>query len=193
MATKSRAIIVNQSQGISQGDVFKNVKYNYIDVDDGDTIQVVEMEFPLAIVLSQDCDVIAMSKLIENKVGNSTKFMPSILMCPVYYEDEIKTSNHISDVVQDLQITITDEKMYHSDDKKTAEKDWHYRFHSLEIECDQKSVLKKCVVDFKHYFCVPISYLLKNRGNRLCKLNGIYSEQITLKFANFLSRVPMPE
>lgn len=193
MSTKSRAKRVSSQEIVSQGDVFKNVKYNYIDIEDDDDIQIVEMEFPLAIVLSQDCDVISMSKLIQNRSGAASKFMPSILMCPIYYEDEIRTSNHIADVINEFQISIDDGRMYHKEDRVTAEKDWHYRFHSLEIECGNKSVAKKCVIDFKHYFCVPISYLLKNRNNRLCKLDSIYSEQIVLKFANFLSRVPMPE
>ena len=107
--------------------------------------------------------------------------------------DEIKKSNHISEIIKEMEFNITDFNLLYKDDLKISSKDWHYRYHNFTMKCDGKIIFENCVIDFKHYFCVPISYLLKNRNNRHYKLEDVYSEQITLKFSNFLSRVPMPD
>lgn len=60
MATKSKAFRSRSTDQICQGDIFKNVKYSYIDSEDGESVNIVEYEFPLALIISQACDVIAM-------------------------------------------------------------------------------------------------------------------------------------
>ena len=63
MATISKAVYSKLEDPICQGDIFQNVKYNYIDTEDEQSISVVEFEFPYAIVISQACDVIAMDDI----------------------------------------------------------------------------------------------------------------------------------
>lgn len=192
MATISKAIKSQLADPICQGDVFRNVKYSYIDSEDDEGVNIVEFEFPMAIIISQACDVIAMDKIIVDKSGKPTKFMPSILMCPIYDKSALKAGEHIKDAFGQLSLKVIEDNVMHKDDINTAQKDWHYRFHSLSIAFGEEMVLKDAVIDFKHYFTVPISYLSAHRNDRSLRLDDLFAEQITLKFSTFLARVAMP-
>ena len=54
-------------------------------------------------------------------------------------------------------------------------------------------VLENAILDFKHYFSLPMSYLLQHKEDRILHLDDIFAEQITLKFATYLSRVAIPD
>lgn len=192
MATISKAIKSQLADPICQGDVFRNVKYSYIDSEDDEGVNIVEFEFPMAIIISQACDVIAMDKIIVDKAGKPTKFMPSILMCPIYDEAALKSGEYIKDAFGQLSLKVIEERVMYKDDISTAQKDWHYRFHSLSIASGEEMVLKDAVIDFKHYFTVPISYLSAHKNDRLLRLDDLFAEQITLKFSTYLARVAMP-
>ncbi|MBR4531210.1 hypothetical protein IKO70_02215 [bacterium] len=196
MATISKAQKVDVKSNICQGDVFQNVQYAYLDSEDDASIQVVEFVFPMAVIVSQACDVISMSDMISKQEGKSTKFMPAILMCPIYDMDDVKKANHLTAAFEELGINRLDNKddtLLTKEDSKVAGKDWHYRFHNIEVEINNEKVVERAVIDFKHYFAVPASYLIKNRENRLFHLENLFAEQITLKFATYLSRVAIPD
>lgn len=144
------------------------------------------------LMISQACDVIAMEDIVNNKSGKPAKFMPSILMCPIYDKSASKSGDHIKEAFSLLSLNIVEEPIYFKDDLKTADKDWHYRFHSLTIETGAEKVLENAIVDFKHYFTVPISYLISHKKDRLLHLDDLFAEQITLKFSTYLARVAIP-
>lgn len=192
MATKSKAFKSKLTDQICQGDIFENVKYNYIVSEDDEGVNIVEYEFPLAIIISQACDVIAMEELVQNGIGKPSKFMPSILMCPIYEQSAAKSGEHISDAFSQLSLNIIKENTFFKDDIKIAEKDWHYRIHSLTVEVDQNKVLENAVIDFKHYFTVPMTYLIEHKKKRILHLEDLFAEQITLKFSTYLARVAIP-
>ena len=192
MSTDSKAIVPDAKEPICQGDVYKNVRFNYIDSDDGESINVLEYEFPYAIIISQACDVIGMEKLLVEKNGKATKFMPSILLCPIYDKAMAKKGEHIKDILTELSIHIDEEGTYQTDDYKVALRDWHYRFHALTISIGKNPVFQDAIVDFKHYFTLPMRYLVEHKSDRILHLDDLYAEQITLKFATYLSRVAIP-
>ena len=192
MSTTSKAFKSQLTDQICQGDIFQNVRYNYIDSEDDEGVNVIEFEFPMAIIISQACDVIAMEDIVNNKSGKPAKFMPSILMCPIYDKSASKYGDHIKEDFSLLSLNIVEEPIYFKDDLKTADKDWHYRFHSLTIETGAEKVLENAIVDFKHYFTVPISYLISHKKDRLLHLDDLFAEQITLKFSTYLARVAIP-
>ena len=192
MSTTSKAFKSQLTDKICQGDIFQNVRYNYIDSEDDEGVNIIEFEFPMAIIISQACDVIAMEDVVNNKSGKPAKFMPSILMCPIYDKSASKSGDHIKEAFSLLSLNIVEETIYFKDDLKTADKDWHYRFHSLTIETGAEKVLENAIVDFKHYFTVPISYLISHKKDRLLHLDNLFAEQITLKFSTYLARVAIP-
>ena len=183
MSTISKAKRVDSKVNICQGDVFKDVRYVYIDSEDDSNVTIIEFTFPMAIIISQACDVTSMGDIVLERGGKSTKFMPSILMCPIYDIGIAKKTQHLEEAFRELEIKKLDGKddfLLYKDDIKIAGKDWHYRFHDLTIEIGKKRVLEKAVVDFKHYFTIPASYLMKHRDQRIFHLEDLFAEQITL-------------
>lgn len=195
MATTSVAKVITENENICQGDVFKNVRYNYINGEDKDNVEIIEYTFPYAIIISQGCDVLSMGEIAISHEGKMTKFMPSILMCPIYHADYVSKAEHMDEVFSNLGLQDDENDnrvMYTKKDKEVMQKDWHYRFHMLRVVIGKDVVMDNTLLDFKHYFTVPASYLVKNRKNRIFHLEDIYAEQITLKFSTFLARVAMP-
>ena len=193
MSTISKAVECTLDDVVCQGDIYKDVHFNYIESEDDEGVNIIEYVFPYAIVVSQGCDVISMSKMECSKEGKATKFMPAILMCPIYDEQMARNTDHLDDAFEELRIKKIPENLYTSNEKKIVDKDWHYRFHALTIKYNQNNALEKSIIDFKQYFTVPISYLVRHREDRLFRLDDLYAEQITLKFSNYLSRVAMPD
>lgn len=195
MATVSKAQIITVDTNICQGDVFRDVRYIYIDSEDNDGVEVVEFKFPMAIIISQACDVNSMGEMISDQSGRATKFMPSILMCPIYDVNVAKKTNHLNEAFTELEITKLDSQkdvLFNSGEFNLARNDWHYRYHALTVEIAGNNALENAMIDFKHYFTVPASYLMKIRKNRLFHLEDLFAEQITLKFSTYLSRVAIP-
>lgn len=196
MATTSIAIRPNIDSHICQGDVFIDVRYNYLDTEDNESADVVEYTFPMAIVISQACDVDSISKMLMDTSGKVNKFMPSILMCPIYDKEEAKSLSHLDSAFEELsirKIRAKDEQLFNAKEYNVVEQDWHYRFHALSV-ADKKGnvILDNAVIDFKHYFTVPPKYLFNNRKQRIFHIDSLFAEQITLKFATYLSRVAIP-
>lgn len=180
---------------IYQGDIFRDLKYNYISSEDNDYTYIKEYGFPYSIIISQSCDVTAMAQLQETKQGKLTKFVPSILLCPIYNKELLSTGEHIEDVFTAMEILNSSElgeKIMQKDDCKVTERDFHYRFHNLTLKKGDNTLMDNLVIDFKHYYTLPMECLLTQKENRIFHLDSIYAEQITLKFATYLSRVAIP-
>lgn len=192
MSTISIAEKVKEEEKICQGDIFQNVKYTFISDETDDNVEVTEMVFPYAIIISQACDVISMEEMILKGEGKPTKFMPAILMCPIYDSSSAKTGNHIVEAFSELEIKYIQDNVFSKDDQKVANKDWHYRFHPFTVQIGEEKYFEDTIIDYKHYFTVPMSYLVNNKKNRIMHLGDLYAEQITLKFATYLTRVAIP-
>lgn len=194
MAQITLAEKVDIDEALCQGDIFKNIKYSYIDSEDEEGIDIIELEFPLSIIVSQACDVSFMSKLQKTGEESAKKYMPSILMCPIYEETSIRSANHLTEIEKEGIAKFSKDKgpFYASKERNVAEEGLHYRFHQLKIHLDDKEVIPSGIVDFKHCFTVPAKYLLDNIDRRVFKLQDLFAEQITLKFATYLSRVAIP-
>jgi hypothetical protein len=193
MATISYAKNVGIEDVICQGDIFQNVKYCFIDSEDDEGINITEYTFPFAVVISQACDVSSASQLLIKKSGTATKFMPAVLMCPIYNEGLVKNADHLKMLFESEKIAINNYNIIQDADTKITGKDWHYRFHKLQLQKDKTAIINDGLIDFKHYFTVPFGYLLDKRNTRICRLDNVFSEQITLKFCTFLSRVGIPD
>lgn len=192
MATISKASRSKPDDIICQGDIYKSVRYSYIDSEDDEGVNIIEYEFPLAVIVSQACDVLAMEEIVKNGRGKPTKFMPSILLCPIYEKGLAKSGQHIKEAFEENKLVMDQENVFQGDDLKVAKRDWHYRYHSLTIAVGENTLLENAIVDFKHYFTVPMKYLVIHKNDRVLHLDDIFAEQLTLKFATYLSRVAIP-
>lgn len=188
MNTIAKAHNCGKEVPVCQGDIYQNVIYSYPTEN-----EYIQFQFPYAIVVSQACDVIAMDNLFRKQSGKATKFMPSILLCPLYYTDAVKDGEYVKDFFQGLEFKLEEDILFNSKERSIIQKNWHYRFYEFNVQVETNEILPEVMVDFKHYFSLPISYLINNSQNRVCCLDGLYAEQITLKFAAFLSRVAIPD
>lgn len=194
MVSTSKAKIVPQDEGVNQGDIFKDVKYSFIDSEDNDSIDVIEYTFPYAVVVSQSCDVAFMDEFESGENSLPVKYMPSILLCPIYSKELIAHGEHLKEIYEDINRTlIAGSPYYNKDDIKTTEKDQHVRFHALKVVANNRTLLDNMVIDFKHIFSVPMKYLRNNRDKRMCSIEDIYIDQIVNKMAAYLSRIGLPD
>ena len=192
MASITYAKYVQVDDPICQGNVFRNVKYSYLENESEEIVNVIEYEFPYAIIISQACDVTFMSRLQETGLGKATKFMPSILMCPIYDKSSINNVEHLPEFITKELFEIDKERFFTSKDVNLTENDLHYRFHLLNVKIDDQIKMTDAVIDNKHFFTVSPSYLVRNKSNRVFSLDCLYAEQVSLKFSAYLARVAIP-
>lgn len=191
MGTLCTTIPANKSEPILQGDIFKNVSYIYKTFETDKYFDITEFEFPYVIVLSQACDISAMSKMLDEG-GKTLKFMPSVLVAPIYDKETLKTGEALDEIISAVDFSMSKDNLFSSRDFDIIKNDDHSRFHILNL--DNKNLIEfgTPIIDFKHYFTVSPEYLHYIRDRRVCHLEQLFCEQITLRFANHLSRVAIP-
>jgi hypothetical protein len=173
---------------ISQGDIYKNIEHIEYAFEKDGFIHISKIVFPLVIVLTQDCDLAQDSSFRE---GGKTqdKILISVLVAPIYNADYVFEGTHLDDVYgkERSMESITRNR---SPGKYLMQNE-RCRYHYLEFPEDTPIV--PSIIDFKHYFSVNISQLIPCRKEYfVCRVSNLYREDISLRFANFLSRIGLP-
>ncbi len=182
------------SDRIEQGDIYRDVEFlQKIDPIDNE-ISVHIINFPLVIVLTQDCDLQQDSiYYMEEDTSNDDKKILSIIVAPLYNAEMFLNGEHLNDPSIDYKMRIINKKK-----KGKITTDYNNlinndipRYHHLSFE--ENANIVNSVIDFKHYFTVTSEYLYKNKNEKfLCKVNELFRERITQRFANFLARIGLP-
>lgn len=154
-----------------------------------DEIDVIKSDWPYAVVLSQDCDLIQDHNNRENFNAEAAgaqhdKIMPGVLICPAYQAASFKEGTHIPD--QEMQ--RQSRKLYDSIQQNKAGR-YHYlaAWSLLQVP--------ELVVDFKHYFAIPTEMLrekFRDRKYYVVRLACPYREHLSHRFASYLGRVGLP-
>ena len=187
----------NLSNRISQGDIYKNVEYiQKVEQISADEIQVSKIVFPLVIVLTQDCDLQQDSAYYiagARAPSTSDKKLLSVIVAPLYNEELFLDGKHLEDESINLKMRFINKisrKKLSTEYKSLINNDMP-RYHSLKF--NEVIPIVDSVIDFKHYFTVDVdSLIVKKEKIFVCKVNELYREQITQRFANFLSRIGLP-
>jgi hypothetical protein len=201
MSTITEVDITDKEYFISQGDIFKDVKYIYNFLDYPEHVDITEIIFPYVIILNQACDMLGMYELRKNN-ASSTKQMSSVLVAPIFEKESVQSGSYITNLVKHTAKVnwsatydinkLSVEKGFNGNEFKIIKSDFHYRYHLLTFPESFKDI-PTSIIDFKQYFTVDINYLYENIDSRICSLRHIFKEQVTRKFSNFLSRVAIPE
>ncbi|MEI7983655.1 MAG: hypothetical protein WCI71_18550 [Bacteroidota bacterium] len=174
---------------IEQGDIIKDVDYIENIFEKAGNIEISKVRFPLVIVLTQDCDL-AQDYKFRYGIGDKTnhdKFMFSVLVAPIYNADHFFEGKHLELLKQNMQ-SINKKKS----NGQFITNNENPRYHYLEFP--EPIPIVPSIIDFKHYFSVNVDYLKsRKRSDFICKVSELYREQITLRFSNFLSRIPLPD
>lgn len=151
-------------------------------------IEVSKITFPLVIVLTQDCDLQQDHTFRNPKMPKLTqdKWLLSVLVAPLYNVEHLYTGEHLAEL--NMKMTTIDRK---STQGKNLVQNETPRYHYLAFP--NETPIPPSVIDFKHYFAVNVLYLKKlKRKNFVCQVSDLYREDISQRFAAFLSRIGLP-
>jgi hypothetical protein len=171
---------------ICQGDIFRNVEYFENVYEENGILEVRKILFPLAIVLTQDCDLAQDHTFRCEPKETQDKWLISVLLAPMYNAEHFFIGEHLIEIgvkSEPVNRKKTDGRLLIQNQKPR----YHY------IEYPREVPLVPTVIDFKHYFSAPVPYLLTlKESNFVCKVGELYREDISHRFASFLSRIGLP-
>jgi len=180
---------------IKQGDILKDIEFiESIKEKDGN-LEIRKINFPLVIVLSQDCDLNQDHEFrygMYKEKDNHDKYLLSVLVAPLYNIDHFTEGNHLELLSRKAQkIRKFKKKKQPTTQYKNLTDNEIPRYHYLEFSMDVPIV--PSVVDFKHYFTINVEYLKKNKKQKfICSVSELYRERISQRFSYFLGRIGLP-
>jgi hypothetical protein len=138
-----------------------------------------ELNFQYAVILSQDCDL-ERDYIERNKKESNDKYLKTILICPAYPSSKFFEGAHITGWTMKIP------------SKKQVSNNNLSRYHFLKEDMELK--IPESVIDFKHFVTAPrdILYDLKD-SSYLGTINELFRENLSQRFANYLSRIGVPE
>lgn len=184
------SIVRENVERICQGDIFSNVELiEYADINKEGIVEISKISFPFVVVLTQDCDLEQdFNNRIKTTRQNEDKHILSIIVAPLYNIEHVYTGEHLSEL--DLRMQIINSNASKSENK-FLKSNQNPRYHYLEFP--EEIQIVNSVLDFKHYFTVNNEYLKKIKSsNYIGKVAELYREQISHRFANYLSRIGLP-
>ena len=175
---------------VSQGDIYKDVEFvEYVQVKRGN-IEISKVMFPFVIVLTQDCDLEQDSEIRYPKTTTDAetqdKLILSVLVAPLYNVELVYTGEHLAQLEIKMQ-TIRKNKTQGTYLRNNKIPRYHY------LEFPSEVPIVNSVIDFKHYFSVNVEYLRRKTSDFMCQVSPLYREDISHRFASFLSRIGLPE
>lgn len=176
-------------QRVRQGDVFKDIDFiEHVTEADG-VLEVSKITFPFVIVLTQDCDLEQDFKFrwSGEKKATQDKWLLSVLVAPLYNAEHVYNGTHLEGLarlMEPLKGGKTKLQFLHNNQFP--------RYHFLQFPAGVPVV--NSVVDFKHYFSVNVETLKTLAStNFVCSVAPLYREDISHRFASFLSRIGLPD
>jgi len=170
---------------VRQGDIFQGVQYLASAFEESGVLVIKKIRFPYSIVLTQDCDLDQDARIRGEKATTQDKQLISVLLAPLYNAEHVWAGEHLDRLsIKSPPISGTAKDFL----KQNQRPRHHY------IEFPKETGLVPAVIDFKHYFSAPVVYLLHlSKTDFKCRVSELYREQISDRFAAFLSRIALPD
>lgn len=186
------AIYATSTEGrLRQGEILSHVVQYKLDPESANPEEKPdfnEVIHPLAIIVSQGCDL--ESDYDREQQGNrpESRFLPNLLFCEVCEASALRQPGP-ERIASDLWKRIRNNK------------DERYQFlRTIDKEVDALgNGLPELAIDFKKYFTIPtgeIYRLLSDKTNPIqkrCRLVTPYAEHLSTRFFYFQMRIPLPE
>ena len=169
-----------------QGDVIRDVEMIEHATQKAGVLEVSKVVFPLAIILTQDCDLEQDHKFRNGEESSQDKWLISILVAPIYNVEHVYQGEHLSDLKMTMEPISK---------KKTPGaylvQNQRPRYHYLSFPSDVS--IADSVIDFKHYFSVNGATLSTlHKSQFVCRLDSLYREEVSQRFCSFLGRIGLP-
>lgn len=180
-----RAAPLGTGHVFRQGEILSTVVQTRLDLPTLNTPDegYVRVRHPLAVILTQDCDLEQDFKARQGHVA-ADKQIPSLLFC------EVATAEDLYGFIKQ-----TNKKLW---DRIRINKDERYHFlQKVEPGDDAlEQGLPEMGIDFKRYFTIPTDELYRrvelSEAQRRCILQSPYLEHLSSRFAYYLGRVALP-
>lgn len=173
---------------VTQGDIYRDIDFIEYAVEKSGIMEVSKINFPLIIVLTQDCDLEQdyHTRWSRKATSSHDKWLLSVLVAPLYNAEHVYIGEHLSAL--NLKMQSISKEATHG---KFLRKNQLPRYHYLEFPSEIHIV--PSVIDFRHYFSVNVQHLKKVRKtNFVCNIPALFREDISQRFASFLSRIGLP-
>lgn len=172
---------------ICQGDVFRDIEWIEYVAEKGGVLEVSKIIFPAVAVLTQDCDLEWDSHARRKKPDERRdKKIFSVLAAPLYNAEHVFKGEHLLDLGLEME-PISRAKT----PGKSLMQNSSPRYHYMEFPAEVPVV--PSIVDFKHYFSISVEKLDKMRPKHfVCRLSALYREDLSQRFAAYLSRIALP-
>jgi hypothetical protein len=159
-------------------------------VEKDGVLRVSQIFFPLVMVLTQDCDLAEdfKSRYGRPKRPTQDKFLLSVLVAPLYNLTHVLKGEHLTGLEQQMTPFPSSKK---ATERKLLKQNRTPRYHYIEFPPDVSIV--PSVIDFKHYFSVSVQHLRKKQESFACRVDQLYRERISQRFATFLARIGLPD
>jgi hypothetical protein len=172
---------------LCQGDVLRNVPFIERFLEQEGEIEVSTVDFPLVIVLSQDCDLEHDANHRISERPTQDKWLLSVLAAPIYNAEHVYRGEHLNELERTMRVI-----------KKSSTTANHIRnneiprYHFLEFGPGLN--LPASIVDFKHYFSLPVEQAHQLRRTQyVASISPLFRESASQRFSNYLARVGLPE
>ena len=176
---------------LRQGALISGLLHPYTTAEsiaDSEKLVVKHLEYPLAIIVSQDCDLdleFNSRRGIPNESGNvplRIKQITNILFCNVYLYIDARA---------DLGIDASTWRSL----KSNSNERYQYLREVSAIEDANQEGYAALVIDFKRHFSLMTDEAYAQVGksaHRRCRLMSPYMEHLCSRFTRYISRVALP-
>lgn len=160
-----------------QGDILKLE-------EDGIEVWGIVYNAPYLIILSQDCDL--QQDFTAREVWKEDKYIDHVLVAPAFLYKQLIQGTHREGMgMQQIGSSTKQSDILKNNDK---------RYHTVQTKEGESNDIGRLTIDFKLFFTIPRNLLYEKFFDKYyCSLNELYREDLSLRFANFISRIGLPE
>lgn len=186
-------VLINRNlpDRFTQGDFYKDITIIEDMTEEPDKICLYEINYPLSILLNQDCDLNSDKRSKQNNQNGDTKKNHDkeilwLIFAPVYIFAQFQIGEHMLDVEMSMS-RIEDKSLLNKIKQNEIP-----RFHFLKFREEEKN--PEMIIDFKHFFTVSNRSFSEKRVSHFeFTLEPLFREFLSQRFAFYLSRVGLPD
>lgn len=180
---ENRFIYLKDKSRVYQWDIFR------INSDVGFCFGSKIYDFPYIFVASQDCDLLQDFNADEH----TDKKIESIMILPLFFYEKFTKWNYIQYDIDDKTFE-KEVHHYNSEQRNFIMNNNNPRFHYIKWFKSNNISIDDLIIDFKFFMSAPKDLIYDVYfDNYVCTMSELFREQVSQRFANFISRIWLPE
>jgi hypothetical protein len=191
---------------LRQGDLYREIcvaretKESDPDEVGASRIEITDVVLGYGFLITQDCDLEWDHRLRYKAAAKAVhdKLLDTVLLCPAYPAQRLREGTHLSEIEvnekgEEQVAKKVDMQKFNSDMWSNLRKNMYERYHYLPG--NDALHIPELALDFKRYQTVKREALIDCRAAKrgLGTLDLLFREDLSVRFANYLSRIGLPE